>query len=298
MGDTGTAALIAGFPALRSGISRRLGSGAFILACVLWVAAFPQSARAEAEAETLEQLRQRHQEARATFAKTKDYGKAYKESREAAHKLISALLDHWRTLPDGVAGVPVVCREIRIVYKEMAGSPLTERHNIEKSFLARTVWPLLADDDLRPDQAVFLLELTKPQMGVRMNDRKARRGEPTEPLGWDVQGAHALALIRSGNDKKARDEITNLHGKVSINRAHNPRGSLDYGPEAGDGRYRDYTDYLQLCEALHALQAAIAHDREGARKHIAKARKLREALSPEATPLVAEAARRVKMDKD
>jgi hypothetical protein len=46
------------------------------------------------------------------------------------------------------------------------------------------------------------------------------------------------------------------------------------------------------------LQAAISDDREGAKKHIENVRKLREALSPEANPLVAEVARRVEMDND
>jgi hypothetical protein len=244
----------------------------------------------------LEQLRRRYQQARATFSKTKDYGKAYREYKQSTHKLFSALLSHWMTLPDGSAEVPVVCQEIRTVYKDKAGSPLTERHNIEKTFLARALWPLLADDEPTPEQAAFMVELTKPQMGVRMNDRRARRGKPTEPLGWDVQATYALALIRSGKDKQARDEITILHDKVTINHARNPNGRLDYGPEAGAGRYRNYTDYVQLCEVLHALQAAISTDRKGAKKHIENARKLREALSPEATLLVTEVARRVKTD--
>jgi hypothetical protein len=279
-------------------VSRRLKNGIFILACVLCVVAFSQSAQAEAQAETMEQLRQRYQQARATFVKTKDYGKAYRESTESAHKLIAALLKHWTALPEGSAEVPVVCQEIRTVYKDTAGSPLTERYNSEKSFLARAVWPLLAEDEPTREQAAFMVELTNPQMGVRINDKKARLGKPTEPLGWDVQAAYALALIRSGNDEQARNEITMLHDKVSINHARNPKGELDYGPEAGEGRHRDYTDYLQLCEALRALQAAISNDREGAKKHIENARKLREALSLEATPLVTEVSRRVKMDKD
>ncbi|MFT5128555.1 MAG: hypothetical protein ACI8W8_002168 [Rhodothermales bacterium] len=246
----------------------------------------------------LQQLRQRHQQARATFAETQDYGKAYQESTEAAHALISALLNHWMALPEGSAGAPLVKEEVRAVFKETAGSKFTERYNNEKSFLARTVWPLLANAEPTPKQAALMVEMTKPQMGVRMNDKRARAGNPTEPLGWDVQAAHALALIRSGNDKEARDEITLLHDKVSINHARNPNGKLDYGPAAGAERYRNYTDYLQLCLALHALQAAISNDHEGARTHIENARKLGEALSTAATPLVAEVAQRIKADSD
>jgi acetyl esterase/lipase len=247
--------------------------------------------------ERLQQLRERYQQARATFAETQDYRKDYRASRESAQQLVSALLNHWIALPEDAAEGPALGQEIRTFFKDLAGNPLTERSNIGKSFIARTVWPLLADLEPTPAQAAFMAELTKPQMGVRINDKLARVGIPTEALGWDVQAAYALALIRSGQDKQARDEITMLHDKVSINYARNPKGSLDYGVEAGAGRYRNYTDYLQLCQVLHALQDAISNNHEGARKRMEKARKLREDLSPEASPLVTEVSRRVKVDK-
>lgn len=250
------------------------------------------------QSDALEQLRQRYQQARATFAKTEDYGKPYQESIESARKLIAALLNHWVALPEGSPDAGTVEQEIRTVFKYLAGHPHTERYNLAKSFVARTTWTLLAGNKLNQKQAAFMVELTRPQVGVRMNDKEARRGKPTEPLGWDVQAAHALALIRGSNDKQARDEIDILHDKVSINYARNSKGTLDYGPEAGAKRYRNCMDYLQLSEALRALQAAIADDREGAKKHVENARKLREALSPEATPLVAEVAQRVDPDKD
>jgi hypothetical protein len=282
-----------------------------ILACVLCVVAFSPSARAEEQVETLEQLRQRYQQARDIVAKTekphlgsegfpeklKVWAEAYQKSQKSARALIPALLNHWMTLPDDSPEVPAVCKEIKTVCKDMAAPP-SEQYNIAKSFLARAVWPLLADDKLTQERAAFLLELTEPQLRVRMNDRKARLGQPTEPLGWDVQAAYALALIRSGNDKQARDEITTLHHKVSINHKANPKGSLDYGPEAGEARYRNYIDYLQLCEILHGLQAAISEDHEDAREHIKQARKLRDLLSSEASLLIAEVGRRAEADED
>jgi len=161
-----------------------------------------------------------------------------------------------------------------------------------------TLWPLLADDKLTQERAGLLVELTKPQLGVRMNDTIARLGRPTEALGWDVQAAHGLALIRNGKDKQARNEITTLHHKVSINHKANPKGRLDYGPEAGEARYRNYIDYLQLCEILHGLQAAISKDHEGAAERIKQARKLRDVLSPEASLLIAEVGRRAEVGED
>ena len=264
-------AIFVGFLRLGLRTSQIFKNDCSVLACALCVVVFSQSARAAAPVEKVEQLRQRHAQARAHFAKTRDYGKAYREMKESGHELISGLLNHWKNLPKGSAELPAFREEIKVVFNKMA-RPLTEAHNKEKSFMTRTVWPLLADDGLTLGQAAFIVELTKPQMGVRMNDSAARRGRPTEPLGWDVQAAYALALIRSGKDKQAAGEIAILHKKVSINHARNPKGSLDYGHEAGTGRYRDYTDYLQLCDVLYALQDAIANDHAAAKRHLEKAR--------------------------
>ena len=269
-----------------------------MLACLLCLVPVSQSPLAGAEGEDLEQLRQRYGQARANFAKTKDYGKPYRESKEAAQQLLSALLDHWMGLPEGSDGEPVIRKEIKTVFKDLAGNPLSEKYNIGKSFIARTVWPLLAEKNPSPGQASFLAELTKPQFGVRRNDKMARSGKPTEPLGWDVQAAHALALLRSGKDQPAQQEISILQKKVGINHTANPKGQLDYGPEAGDARFRSYTDYLQICEALLALQAAVSNDCDTAKKHIGKAKDLSKTLTPESTPLVNEAAKRINVDID
>ena len=298
MKNTITSSSIVESSTLRAGILKRLRGSSLILAFVLGILALSPSTRAGSPETTIDQLRQRYQQARATFAKTRDYGKAYRESIASGRELLTALLNHWLTMPEDSEKAPVIRREIKTVYLEVAGRPLTERYNQGKSFMARTAWPLMAEKEPTPEQAVFMVELTKPQTGVRMNDRIAQGGMPTEPLGWNVQAAHALALIRAGKDKSARDEITLLHGKVSINHARNPKGRLDYGPEAGAWRYRNYIDYLQLCEVMRALQAAISNDRAAAKKHIETAKKLRQAFSPEAAPLVTEVERRIKSDKD
>ncbi len=279
-----------------------------ILAPLLCVIAFSPSARAE----TLKQLRQRYQEARDTAAqienpdlgsegfqeKLKVWAEANQKSQKSACVLIPALLNHWMTLPGDSPEAKTVSEEIKTVGKDLAGHPSSEQYHNAKSFFARTAWPLLAGNKLTQEQAGLLVELTEPQLLVRMNDRKSRLGQPTEALGWNVQAAYALALIRSGNDKRARDEIATLHHKVSINHKANPKGSLDYGPEAGDARYRNYIDYLQLCEILHGLQAAISKDPEGTTQRIKQARKLRDDLSPEASLLIAEIGGRSEADED
>jgi hypothetical protein len=156
---------------------------------------------------------------------------------------------------------------------------------------------LLAEGKPTAKQASFMAQLIEPQKSIRMHDWLTR-GKPSEPFGWDVRSAYALTLIRNKNDKQARHEISTLHDQVSVNHAQNLKGSIDYGPEAGSGRYRNYVGYLQLCEILHALQAVDSKNHNRARKHIKNTRKLRKTFSPEASPLVAEIEKRIQVQTE
>ncbi len=286
-------------PALPAGSLTRLPPiGRPILAALLCLAIFSQSANADKDAPELKVLFQEYEEAQAKFSKTKDYGQPYRDSIETAQKLLSALINYWMSQPEDSEGESFAAKEIKAVFKVLAGSPLTEKHNLGKSFIARAVWPLLANSEIKPGKAKFLEGLVKPQMGVRMNDQAAKRGKPTEPLGWDVQAAYVLALVRSDKEKQASEEISILHKKVTINHGRNPDGKLDFGADAGKGRYRDYKDFLQLCEALHALQASISKDFETAHEHIAIAQGIKKELSPEADTLAKEAIKRAKLEKE
>lgn len=266
----------------------------FMFALLLSVAALMPSTQAA----TLETLRQTYQEARDTVSsvqrpeigstgfqeKLETWADAQRKSQESARALLPALLDHWMN----PAGDNDVKEEIKEVFAHLAGDSQTEQYNTAKSFFARTAWPLLSKSDLDKDRAEFLAGMIQPIGLSSVSELLARFGRPTEPEGWDVQAAYALALIRSGKEKQARDQILMLHTKVSANYRANPEGGLDYGPEAGDARYRNYVDFLQLCEVLHALQASISDDQEGGKDRIKRARKLRDELSPEASILVAE----------
>jgi hypothetical protein len=266
----------------------------FTFALLLSLAALMPSTQAA----TLETLRQTYQEARDTVSsiqrpvigstgfqeKLETWADANRQSQESARALLPALLDHWMT----PAGDNDVKEEIKEVCAHLAAGSWTEQSSNAKSFFARTAWPLLAKSELDKDQAEFLAGMIKPTGRSSVSELLARFGQPTEPQGWDVQAAYALALIRSGKEKQARDQILMLHAKVSANYKANPEGGLDYGPEAGDARYRNYVDYLQLCEVLHGLQASISDDQEGGKDRIKRAKKLRDELSPEASMLIAE----------
>lgn len=73
-------------------------------------------------------------------------------------------------------------KEIRAVYIDIAGKPLTQANSDARSFFADAVWPLLADNKLSQERAALLVELTEPHLGIRMNDKIAQLGNPTELL--------------------------------------------------------------------------------------------------------------------
>ena len=276
----------------------------FALATVLIVVA----SSSPIQAETLEQLRDNYQKAHETSSNIEDpkfgnedfreklaiWADANKKSQLAAQKLISALFKCWIEQPND----ETLKTEIESVYQGLAGKRNTERYTNAKSFITRISWPLLTDSDLTDEQAELLSKLIKPQGVSRIGDVMARVGLPSEAYGWDQQAAYAMALMRLGKEKQARQEISNLHAKASTNYKANPKGSLDYGPEAGVSRYRDYVDYLQLCEVLSGFQDSVSNNHKNAAKHVTQARNLRYKLSPEAMVLVVEINRRSRSDQD
>lgn len=278
-------------------------------ACLLWTCVLTLAASANEPVQTLDQLRERYEETHDVYARTESpemgkpgfrekltvWAKARREFNGAAQAFMSALLPHWMKLSDDTAEEVAVRDEIQAVYKGMAGKSLTEHRTNMQSFLVRASWPVLTNEAFSKKKAMVLVKLTDPQFNVRISDGIARLGIKTEPYGWNIHAGHALALIRSGKEWQASEEIKTLHAKVSNLHKANPKGRLDYGPKAGEGRYRDYIDYLQLCELLHGLQAAISSKHEDAAKRIANAAKLRDTFSTEASLLVAEIARRGKV---
>ena len=79
------------------------------------------------------------------------------------------------------------------------------------------MWPLLSNDKLTPQRAAFLVEMTRPHLGVRINDTIAQLGIPPEPLDLNIQDAYSLALLRAGRVDDARRENGLLLKKVTLN---------------------------------------------------------------------------------
>lgn len=65
--------------------------------------------------------------------------------------------------------------------------------------------------------AQVIINLTQPGAAVRVADRLADQGRPTEPLGWDIQATHALALARAGLIDQAIQENEALMKKIQVN---------------------------------------------------------------------------------
>ena len=238
-----------------------------ILSCVLCLLAVSQ-ARAAEQADTLEQLRRSYQQARETAAKIekptlgsvgfrddlKVWADAARQRLEAAQSLVPALLMRWTTVADGSEELAAIQQEIKDVYRDMSGKPMTQASNNAKSFFADAVWPLLSNGELSQERAAILVELTKPHAGIRMNDKIAQLERPTEPLGWNIQDTYSLALLRAARVDDARRENKLLLDKLSINleRGRLPDLKVNYrdGKRSQASLRREYLIHRSLIEAL------------------------------------------------
>jgi len=244
-------------------------------------------ARADEQADALDQLRQNYQKAKAAVAKVDKpekgspdfrqkltaWSAATRQQRKTAELLAPALLNHWATLSDDSEELMAVAEEIRTAYTDMSGKPLTVRDSKAKSYFAGVVIPMLVDFKLSQRRAGLLVELTTPFAGIRINDQVALIGKPTEPLGWIVQDAHSLALLRAGRVDEAQRENELLRKKVTINlqRGRVPNLKVNYldGKRTQQSLRREYL--------LHgALIAASRGNIEGTKTLLAEAQAIEE----------------------
>ena len=103
---------------------------------------------------------------------------------------------------------------LQIKLRPMLGPTETTYEALAK--IATAVWPLV----LNGYPAEFndtVVDLTEPYVSIRKSDRIAVAGSPTEPLGWDLQAVHALALARAGDVENALKENRTLEKKIRVN---------------------------------------------------------------------------------
>ena len=130
--------------------------------------------------------------------------------------------------------------------------------------IAAAAWPLLLSGDA-PELNQGIVALTKPYPAIRANDRKADAGQPTEPIGWDVQAVHALALGRVGKLDEALRENRALAKKIEVNvkkgrlpdaRVHFMRGDRSQKSLLRQAILQEA--FILACGERHAQSAAVA----------------------------------------
>jgi len=136
---------------------------------------------------------------------------------------------------------------------QQASQPTESTYNTAAK-LSEICWPvLLAGYPEEFNEAI--VELTVPYLAIRVNDKMAEAGRPTEPLGWDVQSAHALALARAGKTKEALKENETLMKKIDVNVR---KGRLPDPKSEFLGTLRSQKSLLKQALLQKALILAIA----------------------------------------
>jgi|GEM_PF-6854853 len=209
-------------------------------------------------------------------------------AQDEAKKLLPELLQQWILLKDNN---PIAKKYQKTI------SEVIQFLRKGKEHVVPFIWPSLVDKKMTAEKAGALVILLQPDARTRMNDRSALNGLPTESWGWATQAAHSLALLRKGQKEDALKELKALKTKVSINYKKNPDGSLDYGPEAGNHRYRSYLDYIQLCEVIYAYHFALSGNPKKADAQVQKAIKMDGSISSE-VKLIIDQIKRTNNKKD
>lgn len=94
-------------------------------------------------------------------------------------------------------------------------NPNTEAARRAANEIAAIAWPVVLSP-ISKALAQTIVERTKPSHGIRINDRLAQAGRPTESFGWNIQAVHALALAHAGNFDAALKENDLLLLKITI----------------------------------------------------------------------------------
>lgn len=171
-------------------------------------------------------------------------------------KRIAELLDAWKKVPDESEKSKEFAKKVSTVQKELFEklTPSTESHRQASERLASVCWPHLLDTKPK-SMTQALVDLTKPDASVRVSDRLAEEGRPTEPVGWAVQAVHALALAQAGKTAEALKENEALMKKIEVNvrKGRLPDLQLEYF-----GKMRSQKSLLKQTLLQKALILAMA----------------------------------------
>lgn len=128
---------------------------------------------------------------------------------------LEAIIDQWKQSPEDTADLEQQLRTLQQDLKT-ASLPDTEVARRDTAGFVALLWPHLQRPMPRSLGRV-LAELTTPGTSVRLSDAMAKAGRPTEPVGWESQAAHALALGWAGTTQQALAENQTLENKIRTN---------------------------------------------------------------------------------
>ena len=138
------------------------------------------------------------------------------------------------------------------MHVEQAGKPGTQQYLKTKRIWATELLPLLLAG-VSSEKARFLVEFTTPFQRIRDADEAAKNGETTEPVGWEWQAVHMLAIGREGRIDDAYTENRRLSRKIQVN-------LKNLGDDAKAdffGQQRSLREILRQCRLHRAVVESI-----------------------------------------
>lgn len=168
---------------------------------------------------------------------------------------LQAIVDAWHQNPDQTQPLEQQLRTLQQDVQQTA-RPFTEAARKNASRFVTLLWPHL-QQPMPASLGVVLSELTTPGPAVRTSDALAKQGRPTEPVGWEQQAAHALALGHAGRLREALEENQKLEGKILLNLE---KGRLPDLQLTFLGKQRSQRSVWKQVKLQQALLHALAGD--------------------------------------
>jgi predicted XRE-type DNA-binding protein len=194
-------------------------------------------------------------------SKKPQWGDAPAEKRaywdfELKEAIALSICERLKTLQAGeLKDVPQTVNELQGLSARLQPlmTPTESTYNVVAKIAAAS-WPVVLAG--YPSQFNdVLVDLTQPYAAIIVSDKLAEQGRPTEPLGWDVQAAHAIALARAGKIEESLKGNQKLMQKIEINLQ---KGRLPNQQTEFLGAARSQKSLLMQSQLQKALILAIA----------------------------------------
>jgi serine/threonine protein kinase len=129
---------------------------------------------------------------------------------------IAALIANWKEHDPHTEEAGQKREKIKELHAVHAGMPGTEKFLEAKRMWANELLPILLAG-VEVEKAHFLHRFTEPFAAIRLADEAAAQGQTTQPIGWDWQAIHMLALGRAELLADSYEENDLLINKIEVN---------------------------------------------------------------------------------